>query len=104
MTKYKISGVWKDSDNVITHYAFHKVNDNSIDRAVKTTKTRAVEIVENGNNDVVTWVWSYKLAGFYDGEKVSVVNGNNGKYLRTNPDDKLTDNLGHLIDFDWIFP
>ncbi|MCX2764331.1 hypothetical protein [Aquimarina muelleri] len=26
------------------------------------------------------------------------------KYLRSNPDDKRTDNLEHLIDFDWIAP
>ena len=39
-----------------------------------------------------------------NGEKVEVVNGSNGKYLRTNPDNTKTDNLAHLIDFDWIAP
>ena len=39
-----------------------------------------------------------------DGENVEVVNGTNGKYLRSDSNNRLTDNLGHLIDFDWIAP
>ncbi|WP_084523661.1 DUF3892 domain-containing protein [Adhaeribacter aquaticus] len=38
------------------------------------------------------------------GENVEVVNGSNGKYLRSNPDNKITNNLANLIDFDWIAP
>ena len=48
--------------------------------------------------------WNYSIANWKIGEKVEVVNGSNGKYLRTNPDNKVTDNLQHLIDFDWIAP
>ena len=38
MTKYRISGVWKNSDNIITDYAFHTVNADSISRASKKIK------------------------------------------------------------------
>jgi hypothetical protein len=38
MANYKISGVWKNNDNVITHYAFHTVGEDSTTRAQKTTK------------------------------------------------------------------
>jgi hypothetical protein len=42
MANFRISGIWKNSDNVITHYAFHTVQENSISRASKTTKAAAV--------------------------------------------------------------
>ncbi|HEY4196472.1 MAG TPA: DUF3892 domain-containing protein [Mucilaginibacter sp.] len=99
MAKYKISGVWKDKDNVITHYAFHKVNTISTDKGVKTTKAEAVRIVSNSANEAITWLWNYQTAIWKDGEKVTVVNNS---YLRSNPDNKLTDNLAHLIDYDWL--
>lgn len=102
MTKFKISGVWKDSNNVITHYAFHTVNDKNISRATKTSKTQAIKLLETSGNTAITWIWNYKKACWENGEIVQVVNGINEKYLRSNPDNKLTDNLGHLIDYDWI--
>lgn len=43
MAKYKISGVWKDSNNVITDYAFHTVNENGISRAIKS-KAQAIAL------------------------------------------------------------
>lgn len=104
MAKYKISGVWKDANNVITHYAFHTVNTTGTTRAEKVAKAEAIRRLETVGNTAKTWLWSYKYAYWYDGEDVSVVNGTNGKYLRSNPDDKVTDNLGHLIDYDWITP
>lgn len=102
MARYRISGIWKDTNNVITHYAFHEVLETSITRAEKTSKAEAIACVEKQGNIVYTWVWNYKRAFWDVGEKVEVVNGNTGKYLRTTPDNTLTDNLGHLIDFDWI--
>lgn len=104
MADYRISGVWKDSNKVITHYAFHTVGTNSTSRANKVTKANAISIVETKGNSVKTWVWNYRRPGWDEGEDVHVVNGQNGKYLRSDPDNRLTDNLGHLIDFDWIFP
>lgn len=101
---YRISGVWKDSNNIITHYAFHSVGENSNSRAIKKSKTQAIALLETAGNSATTWVWSYTLARWTVGETVQVVNGASGKYLRSNPDNKLTDNLAHLIDFDWIAP
>ncbi len=104
MAKYRISGVWKNDDNVITAYAFHTIGETSVSRAVKKTKAQAVALLEISGNSATTWIWNYSNAEWNVGETVQVVNGSNGKYLRTNPDNKLTDNLGHLIDFDWIAP
>lgn len=104
MAEYRITGVWKTSNNVITHYAFHKVNENSTSRAEKITKAKAIEVLETRGNSAYTWVWNYSSAGWNIGEKVEVVSGAEGNYLRSNKDNKLTDNLGHLIDFDWILP
>lgn len=102
MTQFRISGIWKDANNVITDYAFHTVNENSTSRAVKTTKADAIRLLETNANNAITWIWDYNQAGWKIGETVHVVNGSNGKYLRSNPDNKLTDNLDHLIDYEWI--
>lgn len=103
MSKFRISGVWKNSDNVITHYAFHTIGEKTISRATKKTKSEAISLLETRGNSATTWIWNYKGAGWNIGEDVEVVNGSNGKYLRSNPNSTETDNLGHLIDFDWIF-
>lgn len=102
MSEYRISGVWKDENGVITHYAFHDVDSNTNYRAIKMTKLRAIALLEQKENKAITIIWNYNTAEWNIGEEVTVVNGANGKYLRSNPDNKLTDNLEHLIDFDWI--
>jgi hypothetical protein len=99
MAQYKISGVWKDTNGVITHYAFHTKTENGHTRATKTSKTDAVKLLNNSSNEAITWIWNYSTAFWKDGEKVIVVNGS---YLRSNPDNKITDNLAHLIDYDWL--
>ena len=99
MARYKISGVWKGADGIISDYAFHLINTDSTDRGVKTSKIEAVRILNNPANEAVTWIWNYLTASWKDGEKVTVVGGS---YLRSNPDNKLTDNLAHLIDYDWL--
>lgn len=104
MAIYRISGVWKDSNNVITHYAFHTVGEKSSTRAIKKSKAQAIELLETSGNSATTWIWNYEQAVWNNGENVQVVNGSSGKYLRSDRDNKLTDNLGHLIDFDWIAP
>lgn len=103
MSAYRISGVWKDSNNVITHYAFHLVGSNT-ERATKKSKSDAIRLVEASNNTVMTWTWNYNNAFWQIGEKVKVVHGRNGKYLRTESDNELKDNLAHLIDFGWLTP
>lgn len=102
MPTYRISGVWKNSKDTITHYGIHKKNTDSLGRAMKYTKLQAVKLVETTGNSVSTQIWNYKSASWNIGEKVEVVNGSNGKYLRSNPDKKETNNLGHLIDYDWL--
>ncbi|MBK8296850.1 MAG: DUF3892 domain-containing protein [Saprospiraceae bacterium] len=103
MPIYRISGVWKNSSNVITHYAFH-TGGQTTSRATKISKPQAITLLETSGNSATTWVWNYITAGWSIGENVQVVNGFNGKYLRSNPDNQRTDNLAHLIDFDWISP
>lgn len=102
MTKFRISGVWKNNDNVITHYAFHTVGESSTSRANKKTKEEAIRLLETPSNSATTWAWNYGQSNWNIGENVEVVNRSTGKYLRSNPNDRTTDNLGHLIDYDWI--
>lgn len=104
MAKHKISGIWKGENNVITHYALHAENANSTLKAAKTSKANTISLLETSENSAVTLVWNYSRAGWDVGENVEVVNGPDGKFLRSNPGNRLTDNLGHLIDFDWIDP
>ena len=102
MAEYKISGIWKDNNNVITHYAFHKVTATGVTRASKISKAQAIALFGEGGNTAITWIWNYNQARWVNGEPVSVINGSTGKFLRSNPDNQLTDNLGHLINYDWI--
>ncbi|OEJ98719.1 hypothetical protein A8C32_05845 [Flavivirga aquatica] len=104
MARYRISGVRKDYNNVITHYAFHTVNNKTISRASKKSKVDAIKLLEINENSAITWIWNYSTAYWKIGENVEVINGSNGKYLRSNPDNTKTDNLANLIDFDWIAP
>lgn len=34
MAKYRISGVWKNANNVITAFAFHIISETSVGRSV----------------------------------------------------------------------
>jgi len=102
MAIYRISGVWKDSNGVITHYAFHTVKESSISTASKKTKEEAIRLLESFGNSATTWIWNYNTSRWKIGEDVAVVNSSNGKYLRSDPDRTETNNLDHLIDFDWV--
>ncbi|MGG7035713.1 MAG: DUF3892 domain-containing protein [Flavobacterium sp.] len=104
MSQFKISGVWKDSTGTITHYAFHTVTPSGATRAVKKSKVEAIKLLETTGNTAVTWIWNYSQATWVNGETVQVVNSPYGKYLRSNPDNKLRDNLENLINYDWIQP
>lgn len=104
MALFRISGIWKDNNNVITHYAFHDQFEKTASRATKTTKSHAIALLETSGNTATTLVWNYSTSKWKIGEVVHVIDGGSGKYLRSNPDNKLTDNLEHLINFDWIQP
>lgn len=102
MATFKISGIWKNSDGVITHYTFHTVTNTGITRASKKSKVDAITLLEKKENSAKTWIWNYNQAKFVDGQNVEVVGNSGNRYLRSDADNKLTDNLAHLIDFDWI--
>jgi hypothetical protein len=102
MKDYRISGIWKDNRGVISHYAFHTVKDGVWSRAEKVSKAEAIRRIEEQGANAVTWVWSYTDCDWKKGETVYVVQGDTGKYLRTEPDDRMKDNLGHLIELDWV--
>ncbi len=72
MATYKISGIWKDADGVVTHYAFHTVKMFYTTRAKKTTKNVAIRLLEKGNNIADTWIWNNDFVRFDDGQKVEV--------------------------------
>lgn len=103
MARYKISGVWKGANGVITHYAVHPVTPfGAITKASKISKTEVIALLEMQGNSAVVWQWSYDLARWVDGEDISVVRAGHLKYLRSNPDKQITDNLAHLIDFELL--
>lgn len=103
MATFKISGVWKSSDGVITHYAFHNVTSTGITRASKKSKAEAISLLDKDENSAKTWIWNYNQSKFVDGQNVEVVGNSGNRYLRSDADNKLTDNLGHLINFNWFF-
>jgi hypothetical protein len=99
MANFKISGVWKDNNGVITHYAIHTVNTTGTTRAIKTAKADAVRLFNVSGNEAVTWLWHYAISFWKDGAKVEVISNS---YLRTRHDGIVRDNLSHLIDYDWL--
>jgi hypothetical protein len=109
MATYRISGVWTGTKGAITHYAIHRVTStesngrSNITLAEKTAKADAIRIVEGTTNTVTTMIWKSASKAWHTGEIVTVVSGSNGKYLRSNPDNSLTDNLDHLPDFSLIY-
>lgn len=99
MAKYKISGIWTDDKHVITHYAFHEVKGTDLFKAKKVSKADAIKLLNISGNEAITWIWDYGRPGWKDGAKVEVVAGS---YLRSYHDNKVVDNLAHLIDYDWL--
>lgn len=105
MAEYRITGIWKDELGVISHYAVHTVTkqdkSNLISPAVKMSKAQTITLIENGNT-AKTLLWNYNVAQWLTGEDIHVVDGNQ-KYLRTNHDNVLKDNLLHLIDYGFVY-
>jgi hypothetical protein len=105
MATYRISGVWK-TDGVITHYAFHTLTDatkNTVTQVQKISKADAILLLEAPGNSATTLVWNYTHAGWYVEETVQVVGSGANKYLRSNPDKQVSDNLGHLPNYSLIY-
>lgn len=98
MKHYAISGVWKDTNGVITDYAIHPIIKDStgklyMDKVKKYSKAEAIKLVNT--NIVQTVVWNYTEGGWYLGAEVNVV----GSYLRSQPDSTVRDNLDNLISY-----
>ena len=107
MAEYRISGIWKNADGVITHYAVHLSTRNqsggfTINHAVKMTKAQTVNLLLQPTNTAKTFLWNYGRAQWFVGEDIHIVNGN-PQFLRTNHDGILRDNLLHLIDYGFVY-
>ncbi|WP_162126402.1 DUF3892 domain-containing protein [Flavobacterium phycosphaerae] len=107
MAEYRISGVWKNDINVITHYAVHLRTRNanggySIGHAVRMTKAEAVTLLQNQQNSAKTYLWNYATASWLAGGDIHVVNAN-PPFLRTTHDGTVKDNLLHLIDYGYVY-
>lgn len=98
---YRISGVWKDAQDRITHCAVHTKTQEGYTPAEKLTRTAVVSLIEKTINTATTWLWNYKQSDWVNGQTVHVVHGQTGKYLRTSPDKSERDNLDHLINMVW---
>lgn len=106
MAEYRISGVWKHN-GVITHYAVHRRLPNNgggftIHHAIKMSKAETVALLDNHLNTANTYLWNYTNASWYAGGEIHVVNGT-PRFLRTNHDGQIKDNLSHLPDYGYIF-
>lgn len=102
MADYRISGFWRYNDgNGITHYAIHRGTVGSLQIATKVTKVDAIALVRDTRNNVKTILWDYLNGVWKEGEIVEATAGRDG-YLRTNPNNTVKDNLGHLINYGWI--
>lgn len=102
MAEYGISGIWKNSDDEVTHFAVHEIKLKKALNPEKISKVDTIDLLENKENLAYTLVWNYKNAMWKVEQEVSVIIGENEKYLRSDPDDKITNNLSHLINYDWI--
>ena len=102
MAKYRISGIWKNDKDEITHYGLHKVVPGGTTRVDKIAKSEAVELLSKPENSAVVWVWDYSTANWRKEEDIHIVHTSNGSYLRSNPDHEKTDNIANLIDYNWV--
>lgn len=108
MAEYRISGIWKNDNSVITHYAVHLRTRNAngegylIAHAIKMTKAETVTLLQNPQNSAKTYLWNYTTASWFAGGDIHVVNGN-PPFLRTTHDATVKDNLLHLIDYGYLY-
>ena len=66
------------------------------------TKADAVALLLQEDNSAKTYLWNYGRAQWFNGSDIHVVNAN-PPFLRTNHDGTTRDNLGHLIDYRYVF-
>ncbi|GAA4456493.1 hypothetical protein GCM10023092_21800 [Rurimicrobium arvi] len=92
---YYISGVWKDSSQVITHVMLHPVTDNNgFHRGEKTIESEVIKLIKQGNI-IKTITWGYP--GWNIGAKVGAVTISGREYLKTDANATVKDNLDNSI-------
>lgn len=92
---YVISGVWKDSNDNITHVMLHPVDEgNTWDLGTKTSEASAIALIKRGNV-IRTIVWGYP--GWTIKSKVTYVQRSGTEYLRSEANATPKDNLDNLI-------
>ncbi|WP_312765326.1 DUF3892 domain-containing protein [Epilithonimonas sp.] len=107
MSEFRITGIWKNKDGVITHYAIHERTKNSdgsftLGYAKKVEKDDAVDLLLLKGNSAKTYLWNYSTSSWLSGADVHVIEGE-PLYLRTEADSTEKDNLSHLINYGFIF-
>lgn len=92
---YVISGVWKNSDNNITHVMLHSVNEgDSWNLGEKTSEASTIALIKSGNI-IRTIVWNYP--DWTIKSRVTYVQAFEKEYLRSEANATKKDNLDNLI-------
>src|SRR5690606_10547869 len=92
---YVISGVWKDSNENITHVMLYSVNDgDSWNMGEKTSEASTITLLKRGNV-IRTIVWNYP--DWTIKAKVTYVQAFGKEYLRSEANATIKDNLDNLI-------
>jgi hypothetical protein len=92
---YVISGVWKDSNDNITHVMLHSVSDgDSWSIGEKTSEANTIGLLKKGNV-IRTIVWGYP--SWTIKSKVTYVQSTGKEYLRSDANATTKDNLDNLI-------
>lgn len=97
MAKYYVTGVWKNTNGVITHIQVNAPVTSGVLRPyAKWTVAQGVQFLGTAGNQLSSATWSYQATNWKEGEKIIVVN-QTLKYLRTAPDNTVRDNLDNLL-------
>lgn len=102
MAKYYVTGVWKDANHVITHIQVNAPGTSGVLRPyAKWSVAQGVQFLSTSGNELSSATWNYTSANWKEGEKIIVVK-QILKYLRTAPDNTVSDNLDNLIPMDQL--
>jgi hypothetical protein len=79
VAEFRISGIWKDSKGVISHYAIHTTtktaNGYTIGYTEKYSKHAAVQLLLKSGNSVKTYLWNYSSCCWYAGADILLTDG-----------------------------
>jgi hypothetical protein len=99
--KYYITGVWKNSNGVITYVMLHTpaATGGVLNKGNKTSVGGVIELLKH--NEVYSARWGYPT--WLQGAKVIVVGSGSFAYIRTVADSTEKDNLDNLIPMEAFF-